>query len=320
MPLESLLKLVETLRSRIDEHGDALRHSEALTRYTLIDPLLRELGWDTRDPALVVPEYQSGNGRADYALLSNGSPSIMVEAKKLGDDLHDKARTQGIQYCIEKGTKHFAVSDGQRWELYETHRPVPIDEKRLVELDLKSQSPPEVCLGALALWRPSVDSGSVATGEAPVIGLRQGTHSAGEPLRPIGQEAIEDPSGHEWHSLAEVTATKGQNPIAVMFPDGGAVEVKNWTTALVEVVRWLTARKELRAHHCPIIGSSSPKAFRYMVHTQPFHSNGNPFTYPIEVNDLWVERHDNRKALINKIRAIVEHVSQNPASIRVRIS
>lgn len=84
MPLESLLKLVETLRQRIDEHGNALRQSEALTRYSLIDPLLRELGWDTDDPALVIPEYRSGGGRADYALLSEGKPAVMVEAKSLG--------------------------------------------------------------------------------------------------------------------------------------------------------------------------------------------------------------------------------------------
>ena len=51
MPLESLLELVETLRARIDEHGPALRQSEALTRAVLVDPLLRELGWDTEDPA-----------------------------------------------------------------------------------------------------------------------------------------------------------------------------------------------------------------------------------------------------------------------------
>ena len=47
MPLESLLALVHKLRERIDAHGDKLRQSEALTRYALIDPLLRELGWDT---------------------------------------------------------------------------------------------------------------------------------------------------------------------------------------------------------------------------------------------------------------------------------
>ena len=63
MPLESLLELVETLRKRIDEHGAALRQSEALTRYALIDPLLRELGWDTEDPALVVPEFRSSAGQ-----------------------------------------------------------------------------------------------------------------------------------------------------------------------------------------------------------------------------------------------------------------
>ena len=50
MILESLLELVETLKARIDTHGDQLRKSEALTRYALIDPLLRELGWDTEDP------------------------------------------------------------------------------------------------------------------------------------------------------------------------------------------------------------------------------------------------------------------------------
>ena len=81
MILESLLELVETLKARIDEHGDQLRQSEALTRYALIDPLLRELGWDTEDPGLVIPEYKSGSGSADYALLTRNRPAMMIEAK-----------------------------------------------------------------------------------------------------------------------------------------------------------------------------------------------------------------------------------------------
>ena len=60
MPLDALLELVETLRQRIVEHKAALSQSEALTRYALIDPLLRELGWDTDDPNLVIPEYKVG--------------------------------------------------------------------------------------------------------------------------------------------------------------------------------------------------------------------------------------------------------------------
>ena len=50
MPLENLLTLIEKLQERIDSHGDALKKNEMLTRYALIDPLLRELGWDTEDP------------------------------------------------------------------------------------------------------------------------------------------------------------------------------------------------------------------------------------------------------------------------------
>ena len=55
-----------------------------------------------------------------------------------------------------------------------------------------------------------------------------------------------------------------------------------------------------------------------MVHTQPVHSNGMPFTYPFEMNGLYVEKHDNRKALVNKTRAIVEHVGQDPSQFKVR--
>ena len=68
MPLESLLELVQTLSDRIDEHGPALRQSEALTRYALIDPLLRELGWDTANPDMVIPNTGRATRRADYVL------------------------------------------------------------------------------------------------------------------------------------------------------------------------------------------------------------------------------------------------------------
>ena len=130
MPLEGLLALVERLRERIDVHGATLRGNEALTRSALIDPLLRELGWDTSDPHMVMPEYKLGNGRADYALLSNGSPMVILEAKSLESPLQN-AVEQGVHYCLMQGTSYFSVTDGRRWEVYETHKPVPVEEKRV---------------------------------------------------------------------------------------------------------------------------------------------------------------------------------------------
>ena len=55
-----------------------------------------------------------------------------------------------------------------------------------------------------------------------------------------------------------------------------------------------------------------------MVHTQPIHTNGAQFTSPSAVNGLWVEKHDNRRSSIDKIKTIIEHVGEDPAQFKVR--
>ena len=120
MSLDSLLSLVEKLRERIDAHGRALRKNEALTRAALIDPLLRELGWDTGDPALVISEYKVGDKKADYALFRDGKriPIMMVEAKSLGTALRGEPREQGLGYCLLEKIPYLSISDGEHWEIY----------------------------------------------------------------------------------------------------------------------------------------------------------------------------------------------------------
>ena len=111
MKRESLLELVDELKKRIDEHGYQFQDSEALTRYALIDPLLRELGWDTEDPKAVRPEYYVGkNSHADYILFANGIPTIVVESKSLSEPLRDgKAFDQGEKYCDQTKSGYFLL-------------------------------------------------------------------------------------------------------------------------------------------------------------------------------------------------------------------
>ena len=201
MILESLLELVETLKARIDEHGDQLRKSEWLTRYALVDPLLRELGWDTGNPNLVLPEYESDHGRADYALRGDGKSVMMVRAKKLGTQLRDSVLSEGINFCLMEGATYLSVTDGQIWEVYETHRPVPIDEKRVVEFDLQAQSPAAVCTKALALWRPSVQTGHTTPGHEPVIGT---TESSPEEAGVEEERETNDSPTPEWVPVSQV--------------------------------------------------------------------------------------------------------------------
>lgn len=176
MALESLLQLLETLSQRIDEHGAALKRSETLTRYALIDPLLRELGWDTSDPAMVMPEYVSPSGSADYALFDgdNAAPLMVVAAKPLGETLQD-ATVPGILHCITDGIRYFAVTNGQAWDVYETHKPVPMEQKRVASFDLRSMTAAEASLQALAIWRSNMLDGNVAPAQPPATQSPIGT-------------------------------------------------------------------------------------------------------------------------------------------------
>ena len=323
MPLEDLLQLARKLSKRIDQHGAALRQSEALTRYALIDPLLRELGWNTSDPDMVIPEYKSGNGRADYALMNNGSPAMMVEAKSLDTNL-GTVPSQGIQYCLEQGTRFFCVTDGRQWEIYETHKPVPIHEKRIVRFDLKD-NPARVCLNALALWRPVVESGKISVGQTPVVEPNQPltnpseAESARIPTPIIQQKpGAPAPESGEWLSLSGFNPVKGSpRPIEILFPDNSNAQIQNWKSIIVKVAGWLVDRNLLGPGHCPIQFASSHA--RYVVHTIPTHPNGKSFFAHVQVGSLHIETHANSATAVRKARLMIEAAGQDPAQFKVRL-
>ena len=321
MPLESLLQLVETLRGRIDTHRAALNQSEMRTRYALIDPLLRELGWDTSDPNMVVPEYSSGTGRADYALLTDNRPTMMIEAKKLGENLHDRARSQGVQYCIEEGTQYFSVTDGARWEIYEPHRQVPIDQKRIVEFDLAGTSASEACLKALALWRPSVQSGQVAGGQVPVIGLTSDHAHVGDSTDMAPQSDPSTPSEPEWQPLSELNPVTGDPaPVEIMFPDNSHVGIEKWGETVGRAVGWLVENSLLEARHCPIPSPRSGGRRRNIVHTEPIHPDGRRFGPHYQVGSLYVLRTGQARPFVQRAITVIQHVGQDPAQFKVRFS
>ncbi len=313
MPLESLLELVETLGDRIDRHSGALKQSEALTRYALIDPLLRELGWDTSDPGMVIPEYKSGNGRADYALMNNGSPAMMVEAKSLDTNLGGAVLSQGINYCLMEGTSHLCVTDGSVWEIYETHKQVPIDKKRIVRFDLKD-GPAQVCLKALALWRPSVESGNVAAGQTPVIEPAAKPPPVTVTKKPTPPVAPVKGDG-DWQPLSELNPVSGSpKPREIAFPDGSSVKIGSWNQIPIEVTRWLIDNDKIDMINLPV----KRKTLR-ILSTSPFHKNGNSFNQPKQVGHLYLEVKYSSSYHTKNALLIIKEMGQDPAQFKVRL-
>lgn len=284
MPLESLLTLVEKLRKQIDVHGDALRQSEMQTRFALIDPLLRELGWDTENPAWVRPEFK-GAGKADYALLNNGKPVVMVEAKKLGKSLRDdKVLDQGFGYCEEKATRYCLFTDGRLWEIYDTYKRGSRNEKLIVQFDLKDPSTTKVCRKASkALRKRNV--------------LRK----------------------HDRQPISELNPQPKSRPVRVRFPDYSVIPVGSWKSLLVEVTRWLIKGNHLKTRHCPILCKPTSRT-HYAVSTEPVHSSGKSFWSSIQIRSFYVETSGGSEHISIACRTIIELVGQNPAKFKVWFS
>ncbi len=291
MPLESLLELVETLRARIDQHGAALRQNEMRTRYALIDPLLQKLSWDTSNPSEVMIEDGSGDGRADYLLLDNDQPVMIIEAKRLGLGVTD-GRQQAVNYAMDPGrrARYFSVTDGNHWEIYDTHQPAI--SMLVISFAIKDDVCAEICLKALALWKSSATEGKVRAAETPLFETNPQTgyevpeqHSTFDSVTPSSHKngkwmPLSDFSENLTQLARQVSEIKnahGEKPLReVEFPDNRRASLEDWKDLTVEVVHWLTQRGYLTDTDCPINVSQSPRS-QSIVATRPVHQNGNRF-------------------------------------------
>ena len=170
MNVSELRDLIETLRKRIRDYEKDFKASEALTRYALVDPLLRGMGWDIDDPDQVRPEDSLEDGRADYVLLGDDLDApdmsalipdvqtrkrrkvLLVEAKRLSEDLWKAAR-QALRYASSDEVRYFAVTDGQRWHVYDREKRGGIENGRISCFDLTDEKAANDCKRAKNLWR-----------------------------------------------------------------------------------------------------------------------------------------------------------------------
>jgi len=164
--MKDLLEAIEKVRERIEHYGEQLRQSEMLTRYALVDPILRALGWDTENPEQVVPEYRTEVGRPDYMLKFEGGYIgvrakrlyIGMEAKKLGADDHtfEEARRRALPLFQERGIRYYIITDGDRWVLWDISRPKEESPHPIIDIRLSKDNPGIAARKLLALWRPAM--------------------------------------------------------------------------------------------------------------------------------------------------------------------
>jgi len=115
------MSLEERLKSLQERLQKAPPPNERAVCTSLVEPLLRALGWDTDNHEEVFPEYSTRSGRVDYALrIQEGdrwTPVIFIEVKQPGK-LDENAESQLFDYALREGVPAAFLTDGQHWRLY----------------------------------------------------------------------------------------------------------------------------------------------------------------------------------------------------------
>ncbi len=131
--MDDLERTLATVRARIAKAKGARRLNEQDTKATLIDPVLRALGWDLEDVDQVQREFKARKGHdpVDYALLLLRTPKLLIEAKALGADISDqRVLAQVASYATFSGVGWVLVTDGDAYALYNALAKVHFEEKR----------------------------------------------------------------------------------------------------------------------------------------------------------------------------------------------
>lgn len=121
----------------IEYHFDLVSSHETCTRYAIIDPIIRALGWEISDPVECEVEFQRGNqGRVDYALFNRDAQYvILIEAKRLDKDSSTFER-QLAKYARGMRAGVGVLTDGELWHLYDLSERGRFENKLVATVDI----------------------------------------------------------------------------------------------------------------------------------------------------------------------------------------
>ena len=273
MLLEPLTDALALVHDRIRSFEPEFTSNEQQTRLSLVDPILKALGWDPQDPSFVRVEHPVRQRnrrptRADYTLLDSNDESIaFVEAKKLGTDL-GPAHHQLFEYGTGESVPYAIATNGTNWAVYKQEQTgTDFSSKQLLAVSITDQPSTLVAIKLLSLWHGLLTSQSSIDQIAPaldtletqqlvpktasVLTPRTATEEdRRQPLpKPVSPErVVQETTGDR--SITTFTlrnpsdVTRGK-PARLTLPRGTSRQIGSWKSLLIEVVTWLYDSNQL---------------------------------------------------------------------------
>lgn len=140
--MEVLRSAVLRVSRRIRAHRELYEKNEEAVKQHLIGEIFQALEWDWNNPEEVRPEERTEDGRADYALILNGSVFAFVEAKNLGVNIlrNGGPLRQLGRYCFNAGVRYGILTNGAVWIVIKAFEEGSrLDDRVLLKVNLKTE-------------------------------------------------------------------------------------------------------------------------------------------------------------------------------------
>lgn len=294
---KSLEKTVRDLRRRAQAHREYIEGHETRTRVLLIDPLLRALGWDPENPDEVQLEFKLTSGLPDYALMKDGRPIAVIEAKKLGTRLSRHNPGQVIKYTNDTDfvrRQLVAFTNGSEWVFFrESNKWEP------ESVDLASGEPFKAAYDLVnCLSAYKYDDRSEVT-------------SVRENLKTVLEV---------WDPVEPLPAADcKRKPAQLKFEDGSELAVTSWAGLWEETCKHVLDKGLVKPDDFPVVLAQSKQVKKCVMNTVPVHPHGRDFGTPKEIREgIWLEKEFNSNmAILRYSIRLLERFGVDPMTVQI---
>jgi len=330
---ESLATIVE----KIKKFRPLYEKNEMAVRDQIINPILRDLGWNPENPEEVQPNVFTEEGIPDYSLIKNEKKILFVEAKKLGVDIEQKEVIRQLaKYSFGEGTKYGILTNGAVWVLIRSFEEGKTLTERIVwKIDLENEVLPAIIRKIITISKTNIEFIEVLVKKVQILdeiwqslleepedmikGLMPVVKSIitqGYPDYQFEDTEIEDllkervnkiivyPSGEEAISEipVESISQRGERPRKMKLK-GEVSEFRYSFEILVNTANWLIKNGKLKLSDCPVEAGHK----RYLINKEPKHKNGDGFRASKSLlSELFIETSYSTAGAINYAKRLLE--------------
>jgi hypothetical protein len=119
------MDFIDDVRTRSRRFQSRIEHlsTEEAAKTSLVMPFIQMLGYNIFDPTEVVPEFAADFGnkkgeKVDYALVLDGKPVVLIEAKRYGANLRVEQESQLFRYFSATSARFGILTDGIVYRFY----------------------------------------------------------------------------------------------------------------------------------------------------------------------------------------------------------